>query len=110
MKWKKARYGKCVHCLRRTSQLTADHVFPKAWYFSVNCRKRSAHRLVASQPTRAARRIAARTRSWPLPPPRAANLSSVPARKSYDERADEPVAAHNRRLTGTTEPSILRLA
>ncbi len=32
MKWKKARYGRCVHCLRHTSQSTNDHVFPESWY------------------------------------------------------------------------------
>jgi hypothetical protein len=36
--------------------------------------------------------------------------ATVPARKSYDHCADQPVAAKNRRLTRTTEPPILRLA
>jgi hypothetical protein len=36
--------------------------------------------------------------------------TSVPARRSCDKCADQPVAAKIRRLTRTTEPAILRLA
>ena len=40
--------------------------------------------------------------------PLAANLSSVPARKSYDQCADQSVAANNRWLTRTPDSSKLR--
>ncbi|NPU15000.1 hypothetical protein HL666_29925 [Bradyrhizobium sp. 83002] len=29
---KKAKIGKCVHCLRDGVELTSDHMFPQAWY------------------------------------------------------------------------------
>lgn len=42
--------------------------------------------------------------------PLTANLSSVPARKSHDDCANQPDAVENRQLTPTLEPPILRLA
>ena len=71
---------------------------------------RTAHRLAAKHPY--APPSASRPRSCRLPPacPLAANLSSLPARKSYEKCAHQPVAAKNRRLTRTTEPPILRFA
>jgi hypothetical protein len=38
----------------------------------------------------------------------AANLSSLPARKSYEKCADQRAAAKNRRLTRTTKPPLIR--
>ena len=51
-----------------------------------------------------------RSRRLPSACPLAANLWSVPARKSCDKGEDQPVAAKNRRLPRTTESAILRLA
>lgn len=48
-----------------------------------------------------------------LPPPaclRAPALALVPARNQHDKRAEQPIAAANRRLTHTTDPTSMRLA
>jgi hypothetical protein len=45
-----------------------------------------------------------RSRRLPRTGPVAANVRSVPARKSYEKRADQPFAAKNRPLTRTTKP------
>jgi hypothetical protein len=70
-------------------------------------------RLVVKRPRAPqVRCVTAPLRRLPLGCPlAAANLSSVPAQKSYDKCADQPVAANNRRLTRTTElPLIPKLA
>ncbi len=42
--------------------------------------------------------------------PRAPALALVPARNQHDQRAEQPIAAANRRLTRTTDPTRTRLA